>query len=425
MANVVIVGTQWGDEGKGKIVDILSERSKYIVRFQGGNNAGHTIKVDGEKTILHLIPSGILHKHSRCLIGNGVVLDPFVFLEEISKLAKQGIDTSPSRLGISGKTHLILPYHKQLDVSREQSLKSNKIGTTGRGIGPCYEDKVARIGIRVQDIKDPDLLLKKISHALLEKNALFANLYKSEVLDENEICKQLLDISPRLIPYITNVESELNKAMDNNQNILFEGAQATHLDIDHGTYPFVTSSNTVSGNVLAGSGIGYGSISKIIGIAKAYTTRVGSGPFPTELEDETGISLREKGGEFGATTGRPRRCGWFDSVIVKTSAKLNGLTDIGLTKLDVLQGFSKIKICVAYNLNGKTITELPQSTEELAKVTPIYEELAGFNEDISTCTSFDQLPKQAKAYIAKIEELTNVKISYVSVGAERIQTIER
>lgn len=425
MANTVIIGAQWGDEGKGKIVDMLSAQSQVIVRFQGGNNAGHTIKVKGEETILHLIPSGILHDGKICLIGNGVVLDPAVFLSEVDHLAARGIDVAPTRLGISKKTHLIMPYHKSLDKAREAKRAGHKIGTTGRGIGPCYEDKAARVGLRAGDLADPGLVREKVRHALLEKNVLLRDLYKFEPLDENAVCDELLGVAPRLLPYLTDVDARIHETMLAGQNVLFEGAQGIHLDIDHGTYPFVTSSNTVAGNAAAGSGVAPGTLNRIVGIVKAYTTRVGSGPFPTELLDDTGSYLRTKGHEFGATTGRPRRCGWLDAVVLRETVRLNGLTDIALTKLDVLQNLPALQICVAYELDGKRLEYLPQEEGALGRVTPVYEELPGFEDDISECTAFEELPGTVQDYIRRIEELSGVKVSMISVGADRRQTIVR
>lgn len=425
MANTVIIGAQWGDEGKGKIVDMLSAQSRAIVRFQGGNNAGHTIKVQGRETILHLIPSGILHEGKICLIGNGVVLDPDVFLCEVDHLASKGIDVSPARLGISNKAHLIMPYHKSLDKAREAKRAGHKIGTTGRGIGPCYEDKAARVGLRAGDLAEPDLVREKVRHALLEKNVLLRDLYKFDPLDEKTVCDQLLALAPRLTPYLTDVEERIHTIMAEGGEILFEGAQGIHLDIDHGTYPFVTSSNTVAGNAAAGSGVAPSELRRVVGIVKAYTTRVGSGPFPTELLDDTGSYLRTQGHEFGATTGRPRRCGWLDAVVLRESVRLNGLTDIALTKLDVLQNLPALQICVAYEYQGRRLEYLPQEEGALNKVKPVYEELPGFEEDISQCTAFDELPGTVRHYISRIEELTGVKVSMVSVGADRDQTILR
>ncbi|MBQ9407374.1 MAG: adenylosuccinate synthase [Desulfovibrio sp.] len=424
MANTVIIGAQWGDEGKGKIVDILSARSRAIVRFQGGNNAGHTIKVQGKETILHLIPSGILNPGTLCLVGNGVVLDPHVFLQEVEQLASKGIDVSPARLGISKKAHLILPYHKSLDQAREAKRAGRKIGTTGRGIGPCYEDKAARVGLRAGDLLDADLVRHKISQALEEKNILL-RAYNFDPLDADSVTQDLLALAPTLTPYLTEVESRLQEVQNQGGDILFEGAQGSHLDIDHGTYPFVTSSNTVAGNAAAGTGLGPSSLNRIVGIVKAYTTRVGSGPFPTELLDDTGSYLRTAGHEFGATTGRPRRCGWLDAVILRESVRLNGLTDIALTKLDVLQNLPALQICVAYEYQGRRCNYLPQEEGALAKVTPVYEELPGFEDDISTCTAWTDLPDTVRVYVQRIEELLDVRIAFISVGPDRSQTIER
>ena len=425
MANTVIIGAQWGDEGKGKIVDLLSQHSDVIVRFQGGNNAGHTISVAGHKTILHLIPSGILHPKSLCLIGNGVVLDPHVFLEEVDELVKNGVDASSQRLGISYKTHLILPYHKAMDAARESARSKDKIGTTGRGIGPCYEDKAARIGLRAGDLANPDLVRAKIERALSEKNILFTRLYQREAMDAAKVADELLSLAPRLLPYLKNVEEEISCAEQAGKQILFEGAQGTHLDIDHGTYPFVTSSNTVAPNAATGSGVGAGLLTKVTGIVKAYTTRVGEGAFPTELFDSVGEYLQKNGHEYGATTGRPRRCGWLDCVILRASARLNGLTEIALTKLDVLRGLETLKICTAYGYQDQKLDYPPQGEGSLAQVTPCYEELPGFDEDISSVRSFSALPACVRRYVERIEEIVGVHIAYVSVGADREATIVR
>ena len=425
MANTVIIGSQWGDEGKGKIVDMLSSGSDVIVRFQGGNNAGHTIKVNGHQTILHTIPSGILHPGKLCLVGNGVVLDPFVFLQEVDELKAQSVDVSPSRLGISPKTHLILPYHRAIDIARETMKKGKKIGTTGRGIGPCYEDKAARIGLRCGDLRNPDLVRSKIRTALQEKNVLFANLYHCDVMDPDTVADEILGIADRMTPYLRDVSEAIQDAVKSGKIVLWEGAQGVHLDIDHGTYPYVTSSNTVAGYASTGSGIGPDRITRTVGIVKAYTTRVGSGPFPTELEDETGKFLQENGHEFGATTGRPRRCGWLDAVVIRETARLCGLTDIALTKVDVLRGLPTLKICVDYEYKGERIAYPPQGENALADVKPIYEELPGFSEDITGCRAFAALPATVQKYIKRIEALTGVKVSIVSVGADREETIER
>lgn len=425
MANIIIIGAQWGDEGKGKIVDMLSAESQVIVRFQGGANAGHTIKADGKEVVLHLIPSGILWPDVLCLIGNGVVLDPEVFLTEIKALSGQGFDVSPKRLVLSPRAHLILPYHKLLDKARETRRAGHKIGTTGRGIGPAYEDKAARIGLRAGDLADPDLVRDKIRQALLEKNILLERLYGLESLDPDSIAADLLAIAPRILPYIGNVDELIHAAINRDDSILFEGAQGVHLDIDHGTYPFVTSSNTVSAGACCGSGIAPADIDKVIGVVKAYTTRVGSGPFPTELNDETGRYLQEKGHEFGATTGRPRRCGWLDAVILRESVRLNGLSSMALTKLDVLTGLPELKICAAYDLDGQKLEYPPQGEGDMARVKPVYESLPGFDADISACRNYGQLPENARRYIERLEEMTGVPAGYISVGPGRDQTIVR
>lgn len=425
MANIIVIGAQWGDEGKGKIVDLLSADSQVIARFQGGANAGHTIKVNGKQTVLHLIPSGILHPDKLCLIGNGVVLDPAVFLEEIETLRNEGIDVKPERLGISPKAHLILSYHKELDKAREAKRAGKKIGTTGRGIGPCYEDKAARIGLRLGDLAHPDLVRAKIAHALLEKNILLTELYKFNKLDATAIANDLLALAPRILPYMTDVDASIQKAIRKNENILFEGAQGIHLDIDHGTYPYVTSSNTVAGGACCGTGVAPGEIDSVIGVAKAYTTRVGSGPFPTELEDDAGSYIQAHGHEFGATTGRPRRCGWLDIVILRESVRLNGISNWALTKLDVLQNLPQLKICVAYELDGKRLDYPPQTEGDLERVKPIYEILPGFEDDIDGCTSYADLPQEVRNYIERIEQLTGVPVKYLSLGPDRGQTIIR
>ena len=404
MSNVVIVGVQWGDEGKGKFVDLLAQEIDYVVRFQGGNNAGHTVIVDGKKAALHLVPSGILHEGKICLIGNGVVLDPVVFVEELDTLIGQGVDVSPNRLKISSKTHLIMPYHKVLDKARENKLeKGQKIGTTGRGIGPCYEDKVGRVGVRASDLADPDLLKAKIAAALKEKNVLFTALYGIDALAVDAVFDEVMAVAPRIIPHLTDVSSELEQAWNEGKSVLFEGAQGIHLDIDHGTYPFVTSSNTVSGNAAAGSGVGPNKLDRIIGILKAYTTR----------------------GEFGVTTGRPRRCGWQDIPVLRESARLNGLTDVALTKLDVLSGFDTIQICVAYEYKGKRMDYPPQEQGALDLVSPVYESMPGWKEDITACKTWDELPEAARAYVQRLEQLSGVPVSMVSVGPDRNQTIFR
>jgi adenylosuccinate synthase len=419
MSNMVVFGSQWGDEGKGKVVDMLAEKADAIVRFQGGNNAGHTLVVDGEQCILHLIPSGILHPGKKCLIGNGVVLDPFVFCEELDKLAAKGVDVSAGRVLISKKTHIIMPYHRLMDSARESSRSDDgRIGTTGRGIGPCYEDKMHRCGIRAGDFADPELLKEKIVIALEEKNVLFKHLYGAEPMDAQAVFDEVMPVAERLVPYLGDVSTVIQEA----DCVLFEGAQGTHLDIDHGTYPFVTSSNTVTANAASGSGCSPRELDRIIAIVKAYTTRVGSGPFPTELLDADGEYLQTNGHEFGATTGRKRRCGWLDLVVLKESARLNGPTELAITKLDVLSGMKEVKLCVAYEYNGETIAYPPQEQNGMAHVTPVFETLPGWDEDISGARGWDDLPENAVKYLRRIEEITGVKIGIVSVGPDRVQT---
>jgi len=426
MSNIVVFGSQWGDEGKGKIVDMLAQESAAIVRFQGGNNAGHTLVVGGEKCVLHLIPSGILHPGKVCLIGNGVVLDPEVFLREIDTLAAKGIDVSPKRLMISKKTHVIMAYHRALDVAREGKLNTGaKIGTTGRGIGPCYEDKMHRCGIRAADLADPELLREKIKSAIVEKNVLFKSLYGCDEMDAEKIYTDLLPVCERIRPYLGDVSTAIQDAVAGGGRVLFEGAQGTHLDIDHGTYPFVTSSTTVSGNAASGSGCSPRMLDRIIAIVKAYTTRVGGGPFPTELFDATGDYLQDKGGEFGATTGRKRRCGWLDMVVLRESARLNGPTELAVTKLDVLSGLKELNICVAYEYKGQQVLYPPQEQNGMAYVTPVYEMMPGWDEDITACTSFAALPENARNYLERMEELSGVPIGLISVGPDRAQTFGR
>ena len=420
--NTVVIGTQWGDEGKGKIVDMLAEEADCVVRFQGGNNAGHTLVAGGRKFICHLIPSGILHGKT-CLIGNGVVVDPEVLIEEMDTLMGLGIAVSPENLKISPLAHLIMPYHTALDKAREARKGKAAIGTTGRGIGPCYEDKAARKGVRVMDLLNPETLAERVRAALEEKNILFSSLFGEKALDAADITAKYLALAPRLAPHVDDVSVAIHEAARAGKTILFEGAQGTHLDIDHGTYPFVTSSNTVAGNAAAGSGIGPGLLSEILGIVKAYTTRVGAGPFPTELLDDTGNRLQERGAEFGATTGRRRRCGWLDMVQLSTSARLNGLTGLGITKLDVLSGEKEIKIATSYRAKGETIRHFPQDIRSLALCEPVYETLPGWSEDISAARAMKDLPENARRYLARIEELGGTPIRYVSVGPGREETI--
>ena len=423
MANVVVVGTQWGDEGKGKVVDLLSVNASRTVRFQGGNNAGHTLVVNGEKSIFHVIPSGILYPDTRCLIGNGVVVDPDVLLEEIQGLVDRGIAISPKRLGLSERAHLIMPYHKAIDIAREKTKGNAKIGTTGRGIGPCYEDKAARVGIRAIDLTEPDVLKEKLKANLKEKNFCLTNLFGCEALEYEPMAERCLSLSHELSPFIVDVSIELDEAIRRKENVLFEGAQGTLLDVDHGTYPFVTSSNPVAANASIGAGIGPKRLDSIMGIVKAYSTRVGAGPFVSELTDEIGDYLQEKGQEFGATTGRRRRCGWLDLVVVRYSTRLNGLTDLAITKLDVLTGLDTLNLCIAYEHQGDTHENVSAKLSTLNNCSPIYEAMEGWHEDISGARSLEELPKNARAYIKRIEGFVGVPVSIVSVGPGREQTI--
>lgn len=423
MSNMIVFGTQWGDEGKGKIVDILTEEADMIVRFQGGNNAGHTLVTGNKKFILHLIPSGILHSNKICLIGNGVVLDPEVFCTEIDKLGESGVNISPERLLISKKTHLIMSYHKELDQAREMAKSGkDKIGTTGRGIGPCYEDKMARIGIRAGDLQNLDLVWEKINKALVEKNSLLEKLYNQSPVDPVKVFDQIKPYAKRLVPFLADVSQKIQEAGNNGQTVLFEGAQGVQLDIDHGTYPFVTSSNTVTGNASAGSGYFY-DMKKVIAVVKAYTTRVGQGPFPTELNNEQGEHMQNMGAEFGSTTGRRRRCGWIDLVILREAVRLCGPTEIALTKLDVLSGLETIRVCTGYEYQGKIVQHPPQEENAMANVNPVYEDFPGWTEDISKVASWDEMPENARKYVQLIEKYLNIKISIISVGPDRDQTI--
>nr|NJM04082.1 adenylosuccinate synthase [Desulfobacula sp.] len=422
MGNTVIVGAQWGDEGKGKIVDLLSEHADFVVRFQGGNNAGHTMVVNGKEIISHLIPSGIIQQ-KKCFIGNGVVVDPFVLLDEIDYLLKNGIDASAKMLKISNRAHLIMPYHRKIDSAREEKIGAQKIGTTGRGIGPCYEDKAARRGIRFCDLLDMDLFKEKVRAVLDEKNFYLQHYFKTETLDPETLIREFEGVRDRLIPYIDDVSVILDEGIKNGKTLLFEGAQGTHLDIEHGTYPFVTSSSVVSGNAANGSGVGPACFDEIIGIVKAYATRVGEGPFPTELFDDIGDKLQKTGSEFGATTGRKRRCGWIDMVVLRNAAKLNSLSGLALTKLDVLDDLDEIKICTAYEYKGKTITNFPAEIKTLQECTPVYETRPGWKQNISKVREFKDLPVNAKKYLARLEELSGVKIKIISVGPGREATI--
>ncbi len=424
MSAVVVVGTQWGDEGKGKIVDLLTRYADVIVRFQGGNNAGHTLVVGGETFIFHLIPSGILYEDKLCLIGNGVVLDPKVLIEELDGLKEKGMEVAPKRLKISPNTHLIMPYHRALDHAREaKKSKGKKIGTTGRGIGPCYEDKIVRCGIKVADLMDPELFEEKLKENVEEKNFLLERQLEAGPVDFQEILKEYEVYRERLAPYVDNCSIIIDSALKEGRNVLFEGAQGTQLDIDHGTYPFVTSSNTVAGGACTGAGIGPSKIDKVIGVCKAYTTRVGGGPFPTELFDQIGDTIQERGGEFGATTGRRRRCGWLDGVVLRDAVRLNGLDGLAITKLDVLSGLDPLKVCTSYEGRTKRWEYMPGTIREVAALRPNYQEIPGWQEDISQIGSFEALPEKTRSYIKYIEDLAGVPVDIVSVGPGREQTI--
>jgi adenylosuccinate synthase len=424
MANVAVVGTQWGDEGKGKIVDLYTEGADVIARFQGGNNAGHTLVVKGRKTILHLIPSGILHNGKICVIGNGVVVDPVVLIQEIEELQKGGLFPPDTKLYISEKAHLIMPYHKRLDMAREASSSGKKIGTTGRGIGPAYEDKVARTGIRIGDLYDESSLREKLRRSLMEKNFLLTGMFHEKPLTEEEIAVEYLAYAQKIKPYVADTSLILDTEMKKGKKILFEGAQGSHLDIDHGTYPYVTSSNTVAGNAACGSGVGPNAVGKVVGICKAYTTRVGEGPFPTELSCAIGQQIQKVGQEFGATTGRPRRCGWLDMVLVRQAVRTSGITALAITKLDVLTGLDKIKICVSYKSESGEFTHaVPANLSLLAQCQPVYEEFPGWKEDILKAKSMTDLPTNARKYLQRLEELAGASINLVSVGPGREETI--
>jgi adenylosuccinate synthase len=417
------VGTQWGDEGKGKIVDLLSRQARVVVRYQGGNNAGHTLVVGAEKFIFHLIPSGILHSGTLCLIGNGVVLDPEVFLMEVDRLAERSVPVGPDNLRISERTQVIMPYHRRLDLARERAKGPDKIGTTGRGIGPCYEDKIGRRGIRVADLVDEGLFRSKLAEVLPEKNFYLEKFLQDQPFTLEEIAGPYLEMGRRLRPLVANVSVLLQEVQGQGQNILFEGAQGTHLDIDHGTYPFVTSSNPVAGGACTGAGIGPTRLHQVLGIVKAYTTRVGGGPFPTECLDDVGDHLVECGVEFGSTTGRRRRCGWLDAVVLRDAARLNGLTGLAITKLDVLSTLNPVKICVAYKEDGRRRDAMPGTIQELERCRPDFEELPGWNEDIRGARRYEELPAATRSYLQRVEELVEVPIQIISVGPDREETI--
>lgn len=422
MSTVVIVGTQWGDEGKGKLVDFLTEKAHIIARYQGGNNAGHTVVIKNEKYILHLIPSGILHKGKKCVIGNGVVVDPAALIKEMDGLKDRGINVDNNLL-VSKNAHLIMPYHTAIEREYENRKGNKKIGTTGRGIGPSYTDKIARHGIRAMDLLAPDIFREKLSANLAMTNFLLENLYKTAPLNSDDIYREYMKYAERLSGFITDTDIFVNNALISKKNVLFEGAQGTLLDIDHGTYPFVTSSNTIAGGACTGIGIGPTKINKVLGVVKAYTTRVGEGPFPTELKNELGEYLRKKGGEFGATTGRPRRCGWLDMLILKHAARINGLTGVAITKLDILDGLDKIKICVGYKYNGRIYEEFPKETELLTNCEPVYEEINGWRESTLGIKEFNRLPANAKKYIKRIEQMLKVKVQIISTGQKRNEII--
>jgi adenylosuccinate synthase len=423
MANVVVIGAQWGDEGKGKVVDIYTKFADDVVRYQGGNNAGHTLVVGDEKVVLHLIPSGILHEGKRCIIGNGVVLDPEVFIMEITKLKANGYLADDAMLRLSEALHIIMPYHKRIDIAREAKSGAKKIGTTGRGIGPAYEDKIGRRGIRLMDLLDEKAFSRKVKDVLEEKNLILTQLLGEKPFTFQEIFDEYMVYAETLKKYVEDTSLLLHKEIKAGKSLLFEGAQGTLLDVDHGTYPFVTSSSTCSGGACTGSGVSPREIHEVIGIAKAYATRVGSGPFPTELEDESGELLRQAGREFGSTTGRPRRCGWYDALVARYAVRVNGLSGIAITKLDVLSGLETVKVCTAYTYQGVVLDEIPASLEIMEQCSPIYEELPGWSEDITGAKSMDDLPANARSYVARIEELSGAPVVLVSVGPRRDETI--
>ena len=422
MPAVIVLGTQWGDEGKGKATDQIGQLTDVVVKYNGGNNAGHTVVIDGEKYALHLLPAGILSPGVTPVIGNGVVVDLDVLFEELEEMTSRGIDCS--KLKISSDAHIIPSYNRVMDRSTEKSLGSRQLGTTGRGIGPTYADKMNRIGIRIQDLFDASILAQKVASALVTKNQLLGAM-GVDPIDPVTVTEELLAYADRVRPMVVDASLLVNDALDAGQTVLFEGGQATMLDIDHGTYPFVTSSNPTAGGALTGTGVGPTRIDRVVGVAKAYTTRVGEGPFPTELTDEVGEALRQKGGEFGVTTGRPRRTGWFDAVVVRYATRINGLTDICLTKLDVLTGYETIPVCVAYEVDGVRTPEMPLDQTGFHHAVPVYEELPGWSEDITGVRSFEDLPANAQAYVKRLEEVSRCRISSIGVGAGREATIVR
>ena len=421
MSNMVVVGAQWGDEGKGKVIDILTKNYDYVVRYQGGNNAGHTVVIDDAKFVLHLIPSGILHKKQKCVIGNGVVIDPKALIEEIKMLRAKGIKTE-GRLFISEHAHVILPYHYKIDELKEDRRKKGKIGTTKKGIGPCYADKITRVGIRMLDLLSDEVFSVKLKAALKEKNEILQKIYGHKGFSYKKMFDTYTSYRKMIKPYITDTSLLLNKALKKNKQVLFEGAQGTLLDLDFGTYPFVTSSNSTAGGACTGSGVGPTVIDKAVGVVKAYTTRVGEGPFPTEFEGEMMDIIRTKGGEYGATTGRPRRCGWFDALLVRHAVNVNGLNEVVITKLDVLDELPEISVCVGYKYKGKTYKDFTNDINVLTKGTPIYQKCKGWMKDTSKMKKYSQLPENAKKYLKKLVSLIGVKISLVCVGPDREQT---
>ncbi|MDU5111621.1 MAG: adenylosuccinate synthase [Clostridium sp.] len=423
MSAFVVLGAQWGDEGKGKMTDYLAEEAQVIVRFQGGNNAGHTVEVGEKQYKLHLIPSGILYDNKLNIIGNGVVVDPKALFTEIDYLEGEGVKVTPEKLIVSDRAHVIMPYHKVLDKLKEQARGKNDIGTTGKGIGPCYTDKFERSGIRICDLIDEETFKEKLRESIEAKNKYIVNVLNGEALSYDDILTEYLELANRLRPYVQDTSVKLYDEIKSDKTVLFEGAQGMLLDIDYGTYPYVTSSNTTACGVASGSGIGPTMVTNAVGIAKAYTTRVGKGPFPTELDNEIGEWIREKGHEYGVTTGRSRRCGWLDAVILKTTVRVSGLTSLCVTKIDTLAGLDKLKICVGYKYDNKVIDYFPASLKDLAKCEPIYEEFEGWGEEVAEARSYDELPLNAKKYLERIEELTGTKISIVGVGPRRDQTI--
>ena len=422
MPNLVVIGTQWGDEGKGKIVDILAREADVVVRYQGGSNAGHTVVVDQETFVFHLVPSGILYRGKLCVIGNGVVVDPGALIEEMDRLQAKGVVIGKN-FSISQRAHLIMPYHKAIEKAAEQSKGSRRIGTTGRGIGPAYADKMARIGIRMGDLLNPSLFRRKLEENLVEINWFLERLYKVDAFQVEKVLQQYMGYAERLKEYITDGAVLVNRAIERGQNVLFEGAQGTHLDVDYGTYPFVTSSSAAAGGACTGTGVGPTKITAVMGVAKAYTTRVGSGPFPSELTDAIGGGLQERGREFGATTGRPRRCGWLDGVVLRYATQVNGLSSLAVTKLDVLDGCKDMKICTGYRHNGKVHRDMPSDLQVLSECEPVYEVKKGWSAPTTGVTSYRKLPAEAKRYLARIEELANCPIDIISTGSKRHETI--